>query len=152
MTVGCISMSRYGKTLCGHFVNTIGQNRFYLKHLVNSVISQWDSTVSLFVWRQIGLAVVGPQRRRLLNSADHRTVRRRLVGWHRSDELVGVLQGLFDPLHVDVRERHNLIRSTAAVVRRVDTLQIVRSAGVSTSQRTTDIYIAGIGRWTTADV
>lgn len=104
------------------------------------------------VWRQIRLAIVGPQRRWLIDGAGHRTVGCRLVVWHWRDELVRVFQGLSDPLHVDVREGHNLVRSATAVVRRVDTLQVVRSAGVGTSQRTTDVHVAGIGRWTTADV
>lgn len=124
---------------------------FYLKHLVISVISLW-CVFDLLVWWQIGIAIVGPQRRRLLDRADHGAVSRRLVVGHRRDELVRVLQRLLDPLHVDCREGRNLVRSATAVVRRVDTLQVVGSAGISASQRTADVYIASIGCWTTADM
>lgn len=101
---------------------------------------------------QISVAIVGSQRRRLTDGADDGAVGRRLVVRHRRDELVRVLQGLLDPLHVDGREGRNLVRSAAAVVRRVDTLQVVSATGISASQRTADVYIASIGCRTTADV
>lgn len=101
---------------------------------------------------QISVAIVGPQRRRLADSADHRAVGRRLVVWHRRDKLVRVLERLLEPLYVDSREGRNLVRSAAAVVRRVDTLQVVGAASVSARQRTADVYIASIGCRTTADV